>query len=74
LLAVDPGRQGIGIGSALLQAVNARSDADGRPCALFTFTERNAGLYQRHGYEIIAEGEAPIMPLHYWCLKRPPAS
>lgn len=73
LLAVDPDRQGIGIGSALLQAVNARSDADGRPCALFTFTERNAGLYQRHGYEIIAEGEAPIMPLHYWCLKRPPA-
>jgi ribosomal protein S18 acetylase RimI-like enzyme len=60
----------MGIGSALLQAVNARSDADGRPCALFTFTERNVGLYRRHGYEIVDEGEAPLMPLHYWCLKR----
>ncbi|HYP60987.1 MAG TPA: GNAT family N-acetyltransferase [Thermomicrobiales bacterium] len=73
LLAVDPDRQGMGIGSTLLQVVNARSDADGRPCALFTFTERNVGLYQRHGYEIVAEGEAPLMPLHYWCLKRPSA-
>jgi ribosomal protein S18 acetylase RimI-like enzyme len=73
LLAVDPDRQGLGIGSALLRAVNERSDADGRPCALFTFTEQNVRLYQRHGYEIVDDGEAPLMPLHYWCMKRPPA-
>jgi GNAT superfamily N-acetyltransferase len=71
LVAVDPKSQGQGIGGALLRAVNQRADAEAMPCALFTFTERNVSLYQRHGYEIVCKGIAAIVPLIYWGMKRP---
>jgi ribosomal protein S18 acetylase RimI-like enzyme len=71
MLAVDPAWQGMGIGSALLQVVSDRADSDGRPCALFTYSERNVRLYERHGYEVVHAGETPIISIPYWCMKRP---
>jgi ribosomal protein S18 acetylase RimI-like enzyme len=54
-LGVTPGAQGHGIGSRLLKAKLDRLDADGVPAFLETATERNLGLYRRHGFEVISD-------------------
>jgi ribosomal protein S18 acetylase RimI-like enzyme len=55
VLAVEPGRQGEGRGGAMLEFLAAR----GQPIYLETATERGRALYERHGYEVVAE---PVLP------------
>jgi GNAT superfamily N-acetyltransferase len=50
LLGVWPGRQGIGIGTALLHAHHQVLDQAGVPAYLEAATERNRQLYKQHGY------------------------
>ena len=50
LLGVRPGRQGRGIGTALLQAHHQQLDQDGLPAYLEASSHRNRRLYLRHGY------------------------
>jgi GNAT superfamily N-acetyltransferase len=71
-LGVDPPRQGQGMGSALIQPALALADADGLPCYLETQRERNAPFYQRHGFEVVAEGDLPRDGPHFWTMKREP--
>ena len=71
-IAVEPGQQGRGIGSALLDAVHARTDADGLPISLLTFQPRNLALYQRHGYAVVCEGTAPDGGPPWWGMRRDP--
>jgi ribosomal protein S18 acetylase RimI-like enzyme len=72
MVAVDPGRQGCGIGSALLRAVHEMADADGWATALLTFQPRNICLYERLGYERVGAGPDPVSGLNYWCFRRAP--
>jgi GNAT superfamily N-acetyltransferase len=72
-LAVEPTRQGAGIGSALLQAVHALADAEVWPTALLTFRARNVPFYERHGYAVVAGGTEPMSALDYWGFRRAPA-
>ncbi len=54
-LAVDPARQGEGIGGRLLDAAIARARAEGRRRLLLRVLSTNAGarrLYERHGFEL----------------------
>lgn len=69
---VEPGRQGGGIGGALLEPVLARADASGTPCYLETHTERNVRFYERHGFEVAeeSEGRGPKA----WAMLRAPRS
>lgn len=66
-IAVDPARQGEGLGAALLRATLARCDADGLPAYLESTNPRNRPLYERHGFEAIGEIRAgdcpPIVPM-----------
>ena len=67
--------QGQGIGSALLKAGTRVCDEARMPAYLESSSERNAVLYQRHGFEII--GREPVAaggpPLHFmWREPRPP--
>ena len=71
-LAVEPARQGAGIGSALLQAVHTLADDERWPTALLTFRARNVPFYERHGYEVVAEGIAPTASLDYWGFRHTP--
>jgi ribosomal protein S18 acetylase RimI-like enzyme len=71
-LGVRPDVQGHGVGSRLLRAETARFDDQGRASFLETATPRNVPLYQRHGYNVIAEYRpAPDAPL-IWGMWRDP--
>ena len=71
ILGVDPARQGQGVGSALLAPGLSRADADGLPCYLETMKERNVPFYQRHGFQVLHEGNLPKGGPYYWTMKRP---
>jgi ribosomal protein S18 acetylase RimI-like enzyme len=74
VIAVDPARQGRGIGGKLLRAVSARADTDGIPVVLLTYQPTNLPLYQRHGYEVICQGAMPTSGLPWWGMRRGPGS
>ena len=71
-LGVDPPRQGQGVGSALIQTVLSRSDAEGLLCYLETETAGNVAFYQRHGFEVVVEDDLPRGGPHFWTMKREP--
>ena len=70
VIGVEPRRQGRGIGSALLAAVNGRADRDGVSAALLTFQGRNLPLYQRHGYAVVCDGGESSSGIGYWGCRR----
>ncbi len=70
VLGTDPGRRGAGIGSALLQPVLERCDAEGVPAYLETATEGNVGFYARHGFEVRRRLELPGGAPPLWLLWR----
>lgn len=69
-IAVDPARQGEGIGSALMRHTFATADADGLPCYLETTHPRALAIHRSHGFEVVHEarirGELPV-----WSMVRP---
>jgi GNAT superfamily N-acetyltransferase len=72
ILAVRPGRQGQGTGTALLRAYHDRLDRDQQPAYLEAAEWRSRQLYRRHGYLpsglfYLPEG-GPAM----WPMWRPP--
>jgi GNAT superfamily N-acetyltransferase len=71
LLGTEPGRQRTGVGSALLEPVLARCDADGVPAYLESSKRRNIGFYERHGFEAIDEVRLPGGPAAYPMWREP---
>lgn len=61
-MGVVPEAQGMGIGSALLRDGLARADADRLPVYLDATTQRSAGFYARHGFEVRATIDLPGYP------------
>jgi len=70
VLGCDPDRQGEGHGSALVGAGLARIAWDGLPCYLETATEGNIGFYERLGFIVTGEWQAPKGPV-LWSMLRP---
>jgi ribosomal protein S18 acetylase RimI-like enzyme len=69
-VGVDPQSQGRGIGGRLLAPVLARASADGAACYLETGIERNIRFYERHGFQVVAEGQVPGQGLQVWAMLR----
>jgi ribosomal protein S18 acetylase RimI-like enzyme len=69
-IGVDPRAQGRGIGSGLLRVGLTRSDEDGLPVYLEASSPRNRALYERHGFETVAEIRAADSP-PLWPMVRP---
>ena len=71
-LGVEPSRQGLGLGSALIRPMLERADAEGLPCYLETFQPRNVPLYQKHGFKITIEEVEPNSGVRGWAFLREP--
>ena len=71
-LAVAPGQQGKGIGTALMQPVLAKADAEKLPVYLETHEEKNVRYYQRYGFDLIYTTRIPKYDLPIWCMLRDP--
>jgi GNAT superfamily N-acetyltransferase len=50
VLGVDPGKQGRGIGGALIQQVLEKADRRRMPCYLETMNWENLTFYEKHGF------------------------
>jgi len=72
LLGVDPPYQGQGVGGELMQPILAEADRDPRPSYLETQKARNVPFYRRHGFEVVAETDAPGGGPHLWLMARSP--
>ena len=77
MMAVDPSKQGHGMGSALLaSALAATADARGTaplPVLLTTHNERNVAFYCRTGFEVIHEQDVSLdgaAPYRVWGMRR----
>lgn len=58
-LAVEPRRQGRGLGTALLAPVLERCDQEGTPAHLEASTDRNRVLYERNGFSLTKTFDMP---------------
>ena len=72
MVGVDPPFQGRGVGTALIGFGLARSEATGLPALLETATPRNVPYYERFGFRVLAEGDAPGGGPHVWFMRREP--
>ncbi len=73
-LGVSRAAQGRGVGSRLLKVGTDRCDAAALPAYLETQTERNIGLYRRHGFEVISENRPRADAPPLWSMWREPSA
>jgi GNAT superfamily N-acetyltransferase len=71
-LGVEPRMQGRGIGSALTAFVVGLTAADKTGVVLETGTARNVSLYERFGFRVVEEADAPGGGPHVWFMRRDP--
>jgi ribosomal protein S18 acetylase RimI-like enzyme len=69
---VDPGVQGVGIGSRLIATGHHRADAAGERVYLETFTRKNVAWYEQRGYTVVIDGIVPGTQVPVWGLIREP--
>jgi GNAT superfamily N-acetyltransferase len=80
MMAVDPARQGRGLGSRLLDrvletTVDARATQGSPPAVLLTHTKRNVVFYERAGFELDGVEDVSMMgqaPYRVWRMRRRP--
>ncbi|MFE2944946.1 GNAT family N-acetyltransferase [Streptomyces sp. NPDC059255] len=71
-MGVLSGRQGAGLGSAMLRHRLERADADGAAAYLEASSPRSRALYQRHGFEDLGEPVRVADSPPLWPMWRPP--
>ena len=69
-LAVDPVRQGQGIGAALLREGLRKVDGQGMPCYLETHAEQNLPFYEKEGFAVVRSEQVLGSELRFWCMLR----
>ncbi len=71
-IAVEPADQGRGFGAALIAAGMARARADGVGAFLSTGTPRNVSIYERCGFRVVEDVDAPAGGPHVWFMRSDP--
>ncbi len=71
LIAVDPVKRGRGYGAALMSHALKIIDRDKRPAYLESTNAANHSLYQRFGFELLAEVQFGQSPARYPMLRQP---
>jgi ribosomal protein S18 acetylase RimI-like enzyme len=67
-VAADVGKQGQGIGTAMMQAFCERVDRDHALAYLETDKEENVGFYEKFGFETV--GDAKVIGVRNWFMRR----
>jgi GNAT superfamily N-acetyltransferase len=73
-LGTHPDWQGQGIGTALIQPVLERADAEGVPAYLESSKESNLAYYARFGFDVIGKIDVPDGGPTLWPMWREPRS
>ena len=71
-VAVAPGWQGRGIGSALIEFGLEHARESGTAMVLETGTHRNVPLYERLEFHVVKEADSPEGGPHVWFMRRDP--
>ncbi len=71
-IGVEPEAQGRGIGSALIEFGLARARAGGHGVFLETGSPRNVALYERHGFQVVEDADAPDGGPRIWFMRWDP--
>jgi len=69
VLGVDPAKQGMGIGSALIRFGLERAASDGVDAFLETAVEANVAYYERFGFRTVFDGRASEEAPHIWFMR-----
>ncbi|XVQ10142.1 GNAT family N-acetyltransferase [Spirillospora sp. CA-255316] len=72
VVGVDPGRQGSGLGRAVIRPGLEAAERDGVPAFLETSEARNVAFYERLGFEVTAEYPLPCGGPTTWSMIRHP--
>lgn len=73
-IGVDPGRQGRGLGRAVVLPGVEAAERAGTPAFLETSDERNVRFYQGLGFEVTADYALPDGGPHTWAMTREPGA
>jgi ribosomal protein S18 acetylase RimI-like enzyme len=68
-IAVEPRSRGSGVGVALVEHGLGLARADGVPAFLCTSREDNIGFYERRGFAVEHEGDAPEGGPYIWFMR-----
>lgn len=71
-IAVEPDVQGLGYGAALIRSGLARAQSDGVGAFLSTGTPRNVSIYERCGFRVVEDTDAPEGGPHIWFMRWDP--
>ncbi len=71
-IAVGPARQGEGLGAALIAAGQQHAQADGVGAFLSTGTPHNVTIYNRCGFRVLDDLDAPGGGPHIWFMRWDP--
>lgn len=72
VLGVDPDHQGQGVGGRLIAPILEQADRDRLPCYVETGKEINVTFYQKHGFDVLKEGNLPLGGPRWWTMLREP--
>jgi predicted N-acetyltransferase YhbS len=72
VIGVDPARQGLGLGTALIEHGLGVARDQRLPAFLETANPRNVAYYERFGFRVVEDGHVPGGGSRFWFMRFDP--